>query len=445
MLKICFVVLVVLFSQAWISCTKVDITFGEQYLDNGYTQVIKVDTFSVELSSILVDSFVTSGKGASMIGSHADPVFGKIETENYLELAGPVYTEGMADSFRSVLFDSLVLVLKPDGSYIGDTLQPLEINVHRLSEPILPYSNDILSIYNTRSFSVQPDPLGKRIVLVRPGSGNEVTVRLRDDMGKDLLRKYQNPNDPDIKSNEAFLKYFYGLRINATAGSQLVFGAKDSLVMRIFYKKQGLYSESKTIDFTLLNKSHHFNHIRVDRSFTVLKDLAARKQINSTETDNTAYTMYAAGVMAKLRFPTVRDALKLPNFIRILKATLLVRPVRGSYGINSYVLPTQVRLAQTTQLNLIGDDITSYTDAGYSQSQTGGLRIDNLYGESTDYAYDLTKYLRSVLAETTLNQNGLLLIPPAPALETQFGRLVVGNRNQTSGKMELLIVYAAVQ
>ncbi|TAJ46518.1 MAG: DUF4270 family protein [Chitinophagaceae bacterium] len=445
MLKMCYSVLFVLFSLVWVSCTKVDIAFGEQYLDNGYTQVIKVDTFAVELSSILVDSFVTSGKGVSMVGSHADPVFGKIDTENYLELAGPVYTEGMADSFRSVLFDSLVLILKPDGSYIGDTLQPLEINVHRLSEPILPYTNDILSIYNTRRFSVQPDLLGKKTILIRPGAGNEVMVRLRDDMGKNLLRKYQDPNDPDIKSNEAFLQYFYGLRISASAGSQLIFGAKDSLVMRLFYQKQGLHLESKTMDFTLLNKSHHFNYIRVDRSATVLKDLAIRKQINSTETGNTAYTMYAAGVMAKLRFPTVRDVLKLPNFVRILKATLVVRPVRGSYGTNSYVLPPQLRLAQTTQLNLIGDDITSYDETGYLQTQTGGLRIDNLYGENTDYAYDLTRYLKSAVTEATNNQNGLLVIPPGPALETQFGRLVAGNRNHTAGKMELLIVYAAVQ
>lgn len=445
MVKMRFVVLFVLLSHAWMSCTKVDIKFGEQYLDNGYTQIIKVDSFAVELSSILVDSFVTSGKGVSMIGSHTDPVFGRIETGNYLELAGPVYTEGMADSFRYVLFDSLALVLKPDGSYIGDTLQPLQVNVHRLSEPILPYDNDILSIYNTRSFSVQPDLLGTKKIWLRPQSGNEVTIRLSDDMGKTLLKKYQDPNDPDIKSNEAFLQYFYGLRINAAVGSQLIFGAKDSLVMRLFYKKQGLYLESKTLDFTLVNRSHHFNHISVDRSATVLKDLGTKKQINSTEAENTAYAMYAVGVMAKLRFPTVRDVLKLPNFARILKATLVIRPVRGSYGTNSYVLPSQVRLAQTTQLNLIGNDITSYDATGYAQSQTGGLVIDNLYGESTDYAYDLTQYLKSAVTEAANNQNGLLVIPPSPALETQFGRLVVGNRNHTAGKMELLIVYAAVQ
>ena len=432
-------------SISWFACKKVDIQFGDQFLDNGYTQIIKVDTFSAELSTIYVDSFVTSGKGVTMIGGYSDPVFGKITTQCYLDIAPPAYDLTFPDSLRYAIFDSLALVLKPDKSYTGDTSKPIQINVHQLAEPIVPYDNTVLSVYNTRSFSVLPTPLGTRTLLVRPGAGDSITIRLNDKLGKDLLTKLQDPNDADIKTTDAFLQYFYGLRLSGGNNDQLIFGNTDSVVMRMYYKKPGLYLENKTIDFTLAYKYHHFNNISVDRSGTILKDLAANKMINSTATGNTAFSLYTAGAMAKIRFTSARDILKLPSFTKLLKATLVIRPVRGSYGSSSFVLPSSVRLSTTTQLNQIGNDLTYITSNGAATSQTGNLVVDDLYGENTNYVYDVTPYLKGLLNDGTINQNGLLLLPPSPMMETQFGRLVIGNGNNTSGKIELLLVYAAVQ
>ncbi len=436
-----------LISIGWFACKKVDIQFGDQFLDNGYTQVVKVDSFPADLSTIYVDSFVTSGKGVTVVGAYPDPVFGQITVNNYLEVVPPLYAQSTAyiDSFKAITFDSIALVLKPDGSYTGDTTKRLHVDVNRLAEPIIPYDNAILSIYNTRSFSVMPQVIGSKDILVRPNSGDSIIIRLSDDLGKTLLKKFQDPNDGDVRSNDAFLQYFYGLRLSAGPGSQLIFGSKDSVTVRLYYKQPGLYLQNKTVDFLLANAGHHFNNITVDRSGTVLKGIANLKQINSTATANTAYTLYAAGVMAKIRFPTIRDVLKLPNYAKILKATLLIRPLRGTYGVGSYVLPPLMRLSQTTQLNAIGNDLTVIGSNGSPVTQTGSLIVDNLYGESTNYAYDVTTYLRGLILDGTINNNGLLIIPPSPALETQFGRLIIGNRDNTNGQMELQIVYAAVQ
>ena len=65
------------------SCKKVDIKFGDQLLDNGYTQIIKVDSFSADLSTIHLDSFVTSNSGVSLIGGYTGQYFGKITTDIY--------------------------------------------------------------------------------------------------------------------------------------------------------------------------------------------------------------------------------------------------------------------------------------------------------------------------------------------------------------------------
>ncbi len=440
MLKKRYPLLILFCSCVFFACTKVDIQFGDQFLDNGYTQVIKVDSFTVDVSTVYVDSFITSSKGVTLIGSHNDPAFGRITINNFLEVTPPAYV----DSFAGTSFDSLTLVLKPTKSYYGDTGKPVHLDVNRLSEPIVGYDDDLFNMYNTRQFAVFTTAIGSADVMVRPNQTDSIIIRLNDNLGKELLKKLQDPNDADMQTTVAFVQYFNGLRISSGTNSSMIFGCKDSVIMRLHYKQPGLYVQNKTWDFYLTNKNHHFNNINVDRSGTPLKDLAALKQINSTATNNTAYTMYAAGAMAKLRFPTIRDLYKLPNFAKIVKATLLVRPLKGSYS-PFYFLPPQLRLVTTTTLNQIGADIVSVNSTGTAATETGDLTVDYLYGENTNYAYDLTRYLKSIITDASYNGNGLLLIPSSPALETEFGRLVMGNRLNTNGQMQLIIVYASVQ
>ncbi len=437
-----FVFLLVLFA-----CKKVDIQFGDQFLDNGYTQVVKVDSFRVDVSTVYVDSFVTSGTGAALAGVFKDPVFGKITADSYFELAPPAYAQATdyIDSFRATTFDSIALIIRPGKSYLGDTTLPLHILVNRLSESIVPYDNSILKIYNTRSFPVFPTPIGDKNIYIRPNAGDSVIIRLDDNLGKDLLKKFQNPNDAEIRSNDAFLQYFKGIRLSSGGSENLIMGCNDSVTIRLYYKKPDLYLLNKTIDFTLINTTHQFNHITTDPAGTPLQDLPTKKIINSTQTANTAYMLYAAGAMVKLRFPTVRDILKLPDYTKILQASLLIRPVRGTYGSGYLPLPASVRLSATTQLNQIGDDLSSIDASGQQVIQTGNLSIDELYGENTVYTYDLTYYLRSLANDATINNNGLLFIPPSSSLQTEFGRVILGDRNNSAGKMELIIVYAAVQ
>jgi hypothetical protein len=430
---------VIMLSAAWVACKKADIRFGDQFLDDGYTQIVKVDSFSVDMSTIQVDSFVSSAKGTTLVGDYTDPVFGHITTQTYFEVIPPPYV----DSFANTLFDSLVLVLKTNGGYYGDSMQPVTIQVHQLSEAIVPY-DATGNIYSSRTFAVEPVPLGTKTLLVRPGAGDSIQVRLSDVLGNALLAKLQNNADQDMQNSTAFLQYLYGLRISGTGNNQFVFGCADSVVMRLCYRKPGLYMQSKHADFTLASNTHHFTHVQADRSGTVLKDLAALGQVNSSLTGHMAYSSYAAGAMVKIRFPSVRDILKLPNYAKIIKATLVIKPASGSYqGV--YSLPPQLRLSQTTQLNQVGTDVTQINSDGTAVSQTGNLVIDDLYGSNTAYTYDVTSYLRGLVTDATINNNGLLLIPPSPALETQFNRLIVGDGSNGEAKTQLFIWYASVQ
>ena len=123
-------------SFAWFACKKVDIQFGTQFIDNDYTQIIKVDSFTADVSTVYVDSFITSSKGVTILGGFTDPVFGKVKVDDYFEVVPPTYV----DSFSTTTYDSLALIFVPDKSYYGDTTQKVHVEVNRLAEPIVGYA-----------------------------------------------------------------------------------------------------------------------------------------------------------------------------------------------------------------------------------------------------------------------------------------------------------------
>src|ERR1700690_473387 len=89
------------------ACNKPQIQFGQAYVDNGYANIILVDTFSANLSTVFRDSVITSGSSTILVGNYKDPYFGNVTTKSFLELQPPPVTTLDPKS----AYDSLVLIL----------------------------------------------------------------------------------------------------------------------------------------------------------------------------------------------------------------------------------------------------------------------------------------------------------------------------------------------
>jgi len=129
----------------------------------------------------------------------------------------------------------------------------------------------------------------------------------------------------------------------------------------------------------------------------------------------------------------------LPDYVSILKAQLIIKPIAGSYSQN-ISLPPQLGIYQTNQNNLYGQPVTSVTGG----AQYGSLVTDYLYAANTEYTYDVTNYIKQqILLGPDLNQrNGVMLGAPSPASKTMFNRAVIGSRlNQNNNQTTLKIYY----
>lgn len=431
-----FILFSILFPIVLISCEKTKIQFGQTYVDNSYSNIILVDTITAQLSTVYNDSVSTTGSGVMLAGNYNDNAFGKITAKSFFEIAPPA----LADLPTNAAFDSLKLLIRPNKTYYGDTTFNTQLSVYQVKTD-LTFPLYQTQFYNNTDFAVDPNPLGSINTLVYPNNTDTVAIRLSDATGNNLFDLYKS-KDYIMQSVTNFLPYFKGLQLSpSTAGMHAIYGFRDSVVMRMYYHETAVFTVNKFLDFPFYNSDNkQFNQVKADRTGTPLSGFnSTTKEIVSTSLGNSAYTQVLTGFMAKVKFPTLRSLLLRPDFIKILKAELIIRPLKSSYN---YITPLPPNLSATTtdQSNVLEAPL-SFTGGG---AQTGSLIIDYLYNENTSYDYDVTAYLQQQILIGAANQNGLLLVPPFPTSISSFNRVIIGDQKNTQGSIQLKLYYVSV-
>ena len=435
---LCTLIVIALLS----SCKKAYIEFGGEFVDNGNTNIVLVDTLTPLISTIYRDSVSTSGSGTVLVGAYRDSLFGTIISKSFLNVIPPgILTLNFSPSAR---FDSLRLILRPTGSFYGDTSVPQPISIFQLAAPIQ-LGETQSQLFNTSDFPIKPDPIGGIFRTLRPSDTSSILVPMSDALGQQLFDLVEQKAD-QVKTAADFIAFFNGLQIApGTDPSTAVFGFKDSVVMRLYYHEADPSPVSKSLDFSFSDQNLQFNQIHADRTGTFLEPLnPANLEIPSSQMGNMGFVQTATGIVAKIRFPTLRNILQRPDYAKIIKAELDIEPIRGTY-VGHYALPPQLAAYTTTVLNEPLAPITGLAANGQQINQTGNLTIDWLYGQNTRYTYDVTAFLQQQIAISDNNKNGLLLQPPPPAFENEFNRLVFGDSDNPNNRITLKLYYISIQ
>jgi hypothetical protein len=432
-------------------CQKPEIAFGTTFLNNNSTNIIVIDTFSVALSTVLADSIPTQSSGTQMIGNYQDPYFGNIESRSILQIGPP--SSLPAVSFQAT-YDSLTFIMRSNRTFYGDTTIQQRYYVSQLDTVIaLPVGQ--YAFYNNSKIPYNSNPLGYQDVTILPTAGlttqdafDTVKIKLPDTLGLHLMQMIQRRSDT-ITSLNSFLSYMKGFSIYTKPGTKgVVFGFKDTVTMRLHFHEPGAINNYKFIDFPFNNKSHQFNQITADRTGTPLQALVNAQstrpnplvfaEVPSSATANSSYVQSATGVQMKLMFPNLGTLTQLPDYLGILKAQLFIMPVPGSYS-PLQPLPPQLILSQTDQNNKFGMPII-----GPGGIESGNLIVDYTYGQNTLYTYDITTWLKELIASGLYNQEGLMLTAPSPANNTLMNRVVVYDRHNKIYTITLKLYYISL-
>jgi hypothetical protein len=414
------------------ACEKVDVEYGEPDYAND-PNVVYYDNFKTVVDTYKVDSFRTSGANLFTVGYHIDPNVGVTTAASYAELQLPGENP-VANA--SVVFDSLQLILVPNGRFYGDSTKPLTLNIFRLAQNIR--NREATGFYNTSSFTLA-ERIGSKTVTLSGKTGSSVSIRLSDALGQELLEKFVT-SSTEVSDSSNFQQYFKGICIEADStvtNTVAAFSNTDQVLMRLTYHEKGLFATYKQIDFSF-NSERQFSRIQMR---TTSPDLAAvipnRTQLlNSSVTGGKSFLHNSFGSYIKINFPTLLTLKESHPYMRVLKAMMIITPTSESQ-LFPYRLPPAVNLYSTDQTNTPVAVFTN-NDPSNPVLLTGDLVVDQLYGKNTYYSYDITNFINSKLAEGTFSQSALLLTPSSGGFGTGFDRLMIQGDKAVQIKLYVL-------
>lgn len=420
------------------SCENKDFEIGQNLVES-QSRTILIDTCSVSLTTLLIDSLATSAQNTLIIGSWHSGNLGAYSSTGYLSFNLPSYTESRKNKNIPLVFDSLTFVLKHSSNYLGDTLSSFTMNIHELTKTLELKDG---SLYNTSRFGYNKDPLAGITFYPYPNLKNEVSIRLPDALGAELLKKLSTA-DVDIQSLEHFREYLKGFAITAeNPENEAFFGFPvndTSAVMNLYYH----YIEDHKIENQITIQgysSYVFNSITFNREGSPLEKLTnGNKGLSSTLSNHQSYIMGLTGLYTRIEIPYLQNLLQLSDAGSVQSAELILYPVKGTFG-DHLPLPDSLSLYIADYTNTTVDAVTtSYGDA----LQSGNLVIDEIFGVNTHYSFTITDFIRNEIRAIGMNKQKLILTLPDIYMKRTFRSVVLGDQAHPSQQVKLKITYNA--
>ncbi|MDR0560450.1 MAG: DUF4270 domain-containing protein [Prevotellaceae bacterium] len=440
--------LLLLTASLLISCSsETYFKIGTGWVDTNL-KTVYIDTFSVKMSTVKVDSLTTYNKSVILAGKYSDfntftsnvntptndMLTGTTTAMSFIEIARPSFPE-ITDN--TLTFDSIVLEMRFNNFYIGDTLQDMHLFVYQLAERINTKEETSVIFFNTTSFRTEDTPLAEVYFPIRPSNTQSgiykseieippVRIRLPDDWGQDLFDKIK-VGAPEVETSEKFLDYFKGLTFKAGDDVKSIVGFKadSTFKIRLHYHKPDDFDIQQEFLFSV-NTQKQFNHISSDRTGTKLNFPVGEKEIDATQTDNQAYLMAGDGLYVKIEFPYLTNMLQTCDYGTVERAILEIKPVTGTYGKYTK-LPSTLGLYA---VSMSGEAESQMTDS-QNQTQTGSLVEGEQFSANTAYTFDVSNFIQNQILTSQNEQMYLVLRLSDNDMQQTVNRLVIGNSDHS--------------
>lgn len=426
-----FLFLLLLGSQA---CQEGELDLGDDFISfPTYTALI--DTVTMQLSTFKADSIVTSSTSNALVGHYRHPILGGQEALSYFSLNYP--TSYSWDDEKQV-FDSLVVVLKPNAYSIGDTTVDAHFQTHRLNEKI--ETHDDGKLYNTSSFSYDELPIAQTSFRPYPQQKEKLTLRLDDAFAHEII-DFLNTNKNHVDKTTLFAEQFKGFVFRSDTNLTKVamgFTVSDtSCYLRLYSHIVGLEQEDITNDFPLSNSTLQFNQLNSNDQSVIYNQISDGKStLKSGESDKVVLLQSGSGLKFRIDFPTLNNLLELKTKGYIVKAVLNLRPDMTLMKTSD--LPASIYIADIYRAN----EIWGYLTDSNGNPVASQLTIDKMYHEDTYYSFDLTGYLNTRLLEPVVDiDQGLVITLPDADMGSSFSWLAINDQTVTSNPSELLLYY----
>lgn len=417
---------------------------GGNLIDNS-TDVRLIDTFTINASTVILDSIPTSGYGNMIVGRYIDPYLGVVSANSYTKI-------GLGGSFKleandEPVFDSLILVTYYNQSYYGDTTKLQTVNIHKVLEEI--ELEDDGNLYNVSSFEIDPEPLGTKTFRPRPfrkeddGSWYNLRIELDPEFGADLIQKAID-RDEILNGSAEWENFLQGIAFSPAEDNDaaiLNFRTADTLNMRLYYHEKSSDNAGKVLyhDFPVGASSYMFTNFDTDRTGTLLENLVEQEfDIKSEDTNDLTFMQGGVGIMTKLEIPHLDELAKIGLSGSLLKAELVFYPAQSTYDEDIFRLPSTFNVFTSDDENNM---LTALTNPLTGSLLSATYFEDVEYDEGSYFTFDITNYVNTILDTGIDDEESLLISIPSSTLSTSMERMVLTNDDKTDFEFKLKATY----
>jgi len=430
------------FAVSLISCGT-DTDAGEFVVGSDYlalnNKVILVDTLTVEMSTINLDSLITSSQNRILIGNYDDPLFGKVKSDSYFQLSTTTYAlnnSGSDTEAVKYVFDSISMILKYDNYYFGDTTKVQTFDIHRLIQKVKPNTEDN-NFYNNSKLNYSPESLGTISFKPRPIEKDSINIKMSSAFGAELFQKLKKREVTDFDTFTEYLKGLVLVPSSSNSSSVIGFSATTSKV-RLYYSKYQADTEETPyiVDFSILDKTKQFNAISSDKTGTLLQNLSVpSSKLSSSLTEQQGFIQSGTGVSCRIDFPNIKQFKHISDNGAIVAAELILKPVNNTYS-SKYPLADSLSVYVADNLNRISGTLLN----SESKSVYGILnKKTDEFNENIAYTIPIGGFLQKEMLKQSDSRSSLILT--LPALSKAVNRVVLGDQKHLNNKIQLKIYY----
>lgn len=427
---------------AMISCGT-DADAGEFVVGSDYlavnNKVILIDTVTVDMSTINFDSLVTSNQNRILIGNYEDPIYGKVKSNSYFQLASDSYalkSSGSDTETTNYVFDSISMILKYDNYYYGDTTKVQTFDIHRLTQRVKPNTDD-KSFYNNSALSYSDENLGTISYKPRPKEKDSINVKMSAAFGAALFQKLKKKEITDFDTFSEYLKGLVLVPSTSNSSSVIGFHVKTSKIRMYYSKYQADTPETPFImDFQILDATKQFNAVSSDKTGTLIENLpVSSSKLSSSLTNRQGFIQSGTGVACRIDFPTIKQLKYISENGAIVDAQLILKAVNNTYS-QKYPLSDSLQVYVADNLNRISASLVN--SAGKAVFGTLNKKTDE-FNENVGYTIPVGAFLQKEMLKKSDSKSSLILT--LPGISKAVNRVVLGDQKHVNNKIQLKIYY----
>lgn len=349
--------------------------------DESYS--IGSSTLQDQIEVVVDSNFTVTGNPVynSRVQSRTtNQLLGVIDAEGYGSLKSDIVTQFMPSASIDTSYvtvndiDSIKLIFNiPNGSYVGDSIVPMGLNVYRLNKQL---PSPIYSDFNPADYYSEDDLLGSVIytanALGETDSVAELTYRtinvdLPLSLAQEIFTKYkENPEVFSVPS--LFAEFFPGIYVSNTYGSGRIVNIDNTLIRMYYHKTMPI--EGSDSDTTYYKEGNYLavspeivtnNNIAFEISDELKAKIAAGENIIVAPTGTDVELTFPAREIIQNYRANSGDL----SVINSLTFSIPAEKIANDYGIAPPPFLLMVKTAKKDEFFAKGD-VTNNTESFYA-------------------------------------------------------------------------------